>query len=532
MIWIRAAVLLLLATLAVAASASNRFGPGGMFPQMETTAIAYDQRGVLWWGTSDELIRFDGHRVVPVVLEVYSAVQDRGIRALLATPTGMLVATANDLRHMDRLGQRQTRILAEGQSLGGIVALVWQRDTALAVTDLAKMVVYVPNAAYFYCFSAPVSDSHHRYGWIVYLLFTQAFTITAHTVAIWLTVSIAVFRYIVVCGRHSLGARLCSRKRAKLAVAAVVITTVIFCVPNYVMYHPEVYNPHDRTEVDALNGESSTVDVSCPSPTSFKSVAGESSFRITTSLPESVFQMPGEIVNSSRYHPRGGADVSRDEETSYTSYWFQQNSFVTENYRIATFWLFGIAMKIVPCIVLTVLSALLVQAMRVADARRRRLLTAGRRAESDRAGEHNRTTAMLVVVVLCFVAVEMPQGVLAFLGGIDQRIFDEIYAPLGDFWDMLVLVNSSVNFIVYCTMNRRFRHTAVECFGIDRWFVGRLFCGGSRGDGALAEGDCGGAALVETAPEPTILHPGRVVRQCPNLPLYNAAEHQTIYSRM
>lgn len=135
MIWIRAAVLLLLATMAAAASASNRFGPGGMFPQMETTAIAYDQRGVLWWGTSDELIRFDGHRVVPVVLEVYSAVQDRGIRALLATPTGMLVATANDLRHMDRLGQRQTRILAEGQSLGGIVALVRQRDTALAVTE-------------------------------------------------------------------------------------------------------------------------------------------------------------------------------------------------------------------------------------------------------------------------------------------------------------------------------------------------------------------------------------------------------------
>ena len=42
----------------------------------------------------------------------------------------------------------------------------------------------------------------------------------------------------------------------------------------------------------------------------------------------------------------------------------------------------------------------------------------GRRRESDRAGERNRTTAMLVAVVLCFVVTELPQGVLAFLSGV------------------------------------------------------------------------------------------------------------------
>jgi len=41
------------------------------------------------------------------------------------------------------------------------------------------------------------------------------------------------------------------------------------------------------------------------------------------------------------------------------------------------------------------------------------VLTQGRRRESDRAGERNRTTAMLVAVVLCFVVTELPQGVLA-----------------------------------------------------------------------------------------------------------------------
>jgi len=75
--------------------------------------------------------------------------------------------------------------------------------TALAVTDLVTMSVYVPYAGYFYCYASPTPDYGHRLGWIVYLIFNNNFSITAHTVAVWLTVSIAVFRYIVVCGRHA-----------------------------------------------------------------------------------------------------------------------------------------------------------------------------------------------------------------------------------------------------------------------------------------------------------------------------------------
>ena len=64
-------------------------------------------------------------------------------------------------------------------------------------------------------------------------------------------------------------------------------------------------------------------------------------------------------------------------------YWFDSNEFVTDTTRTINFWVFGVAMKVVPCVLLTVLSALLVRAMRVADRRRRRLLTQGRRRETD-----------------------------------------------------------------------------------------------------------------------------------------------------
>ena len=113
---------------------------------------------------------------------------------------------------------------------------------------------------------------------------------------------------------------------------------------------------------------------------------------------------------------------------------------------------------------LTVLSALLIVAMRRADRRRRLLKMKGRRMESEKAGEYNRTTSMLVAVVLCFVVTELPQGVLAFLSGVDKTIFIDVYTQLGDVWDMVVIVNSSINFLLYCTMSRLFRGTFCELF--------------------------------------------------------------------
>ena len=40
--------------------------------------------------------------------------------------------------------------------------------------------------------------------------------------------------------------------------------------------------------------------------------------------------------------------------------------------------------------------------------------------------QHTRTTAMLVAVVICFVVVELPLGVLALMGGICMDVFDRV----------------------------------------------------------------------------------------------------------
>ena len=151
------------------------------------------------------------------------------------------------------------------------------------------------------------------------------------------------------------------------------------------------------------------------------------------------------------------------------------------------------ARQIAPCVLLAVLSALLIRAMTAAAAKRRHLKAQGKRVESERASEHNRTTAMLVSVVLCFVATELPQGVIALLSGLNNRVFEEVYVPLGDVWDILVLVNSAVNFVLYCIMSRQYRLT------FDKVFLARFRGAGCGGVGSK-EGQMANIVLLPSEP--------------------------------
>ena len=262
--------------------------------------------------------------------------------------------------------------------------------TALAIADMLTMTSYVPFALYFNCLSTQDPEENHALGWVIYMLFHTCFTITSHTIAMYLTVALAVFRYIVVC-HHTHGPRMCNMQRTRLTIILVIIITIIFCIPNYIMYIP------------------------------------------------------------AKYSTAGG-------------YWIERTSLVTDFQRNFYYWLFGVALKVAPCVLLSVLSTLLIRAMRTAAAKRHKLKSSGRHDDSERNSEHNRTTVMLVAIVICFVITELPQGVLAFLSGINMRIFEEVYTPLGDVFDILVLVNSSVNFLLYCIMSKQFRGTFCRVF--------------------------------------------------------------------
>lgn len=69
--------------------------------------------------------------------------------------------------------------------------------TGLAVADMLVMVDYIPYTIHNY-----VQDQSefelYSYGWACFALFHAHFSVICHTISTWLTVLLAVWRYIAV----------------------------------------------------------------------------------------------------------------------------------------------------------------------------------------------------------------------------------------------------------------------------------------------------------------------------------------------
>ena len=74
--------------------------------------------------------------------------------------------------------------------------------------------------------------------------------------------------------------------------------------------------------------------------------------------------------------------------------------------------------------------------------------------------QNETTTRLLIAVMILFLICEFPAGLLAAGCAIfGQEFFDNVYQPMGPLTDLFALINSSVNFILYCLMSTQFRVT-------------------------------------------------------------------------
>ncbi|KAG8190887.1 hypothetical protein JTE90_010312 [Oedothorax gibbosus] len=259
--------------------------------------------------------------------------------------------------------------------------------TGLAVADMLVMSSYLPFTVHNYIRQDLTEQEKFSYGWGIFTLCHAHFTVVNHTISSWLTVTVAVWRFMAVSfpARNTV---LCSMARAKLAIFATYLTCAVFCIPVYLTFTVSKFLGND----------------------------GEVMYRVDFS----------EIAQ-------------RDDKLLE---------------RI-NFWLFSVLTKLVPCIALTVLSLSLVRVLYEANLRRQRLKN---RVENDKT--HDRTTRMLLAVLLLFLLTEFPAGLLALLSGIlGSDFFNNVYLNFGETMDALALINSAINFIIYCTMSRQFRDT-------------------------------------------------------------------------
>ncbi|KAH3832981.1 hypothetical protein DPMN_106277 [Dreissena polymorpha] len=123
-------------------------------------------------------------------------------------------------------------------------------------------------------------------------------------------------------------------------------------------------------------------------------------------------------------------------------------------------------MNVMPCILLTFLSTTVILAMYKASKRRVRLLQQTRPSDHNVNRKHNRTNLMLVSVLFSVIIV-MPYGILIMVSVLNKDFHKEVYSYLDEFKDRIILLNSAVNFVLYCIMREKFRDTFKNLFVVN-----------------------------------------------------------------
>lgn len=74
--------------------------------------------------------------------------------------------------------------------------------------------------------------------------------------------------------------------------------------------------------------------------------------------------------------------------------------------------------------------------------------------------QNETTTKLLIAIIIVFLICEFPAGILAALCAVlGEEFIENVYQPIGMLTDLLALINSAVNFILYCLMSNQFRDT-------------------------------------------------------------------------
>ncbi|XP_038215724.1 sex peptide receptor-like [Zerene cesonia] len=288
--------------------------------------------------------------------------------------------------------------------------------TALAVADLLVMLDYIPFALHIYI-KIGTELNRNSYAWAVFVYFHSIFSQTFHTISIWLTITLAVWRFIAIKFPQK-NRTLCNKRNTSIAIAVAYAVCPIACLP--------IYFAMNIQEVPRTDGKTNVT--------------------------------MNETISS---------NTSEVREPMYALTMTNSKELLT-----AIFWIYSVFIKLIPCIVLSILSVCLILKMKSSDRRRQKLLKKSaipsNEGEKTRLNDDNkkggggrtdRTTRMLVALLGLFLATELPQALFGLLTAIAPQFFEICYYAFGEVMDLMALVGSAVNFVLYCSMSRQFRST-------------------------------------------------------------------------
>ncbi|THD27917.1 Dro/myosuppressin receptor [Fasciola hepatica] len=327
--------------------------------------------------------------------------------------------------------------------------------TALAVSDGLLMTSYVPFAAYFLVGKHMTAAS---YDWCVFLLIHINLQNLLHSTSSNIVVVLASFRvlyvrYLIKCQE------LCSMRRAQIALMIVLIVSTLLTVPCAVSHHiilrdKDGGNPIDPNEAHMVTYIDNPlligylywntaifikllplVALTILSLIIITTIKKRNAKMRRLKSPRVYSAIATDVITTASTNGRKISMPTKPETNAADQ---KVLSKVSNDARFA-----GDSVKRTP----SVLSS----------------RQSGCTPERDKA--ETRMTRLLLTVVLIFMITLLPQAILLFLNGFLGHCFTEnVYNLLGDFTDLLTIMNNGINFVLYCSMSQQFRTTFFQLF--------------------------------------------------------------------
>ena len=240
-------------------------------------------------------------------------------------------------------------------------------------------------------------------------LYVWPFALMAHTATVWLTVLVTVTRYQTICSK-TVNVVSSQVGRWRVYVVGVVIFAVLYNLPRFFEHQLTAESPPSELTSYHMNASNST-----------------------TAPLEEVSTRPSKVGDSQMY------------QIIYSNI------------------LYFPVMYIIPLVLLAFLNIKLVSAVRVIRLRKRSLTGSSQRRSPDH------ITGCVIVIVFVFICCQTPalinQIFWATTTDVERRcgLFHYYYTRLSD---VLVVLNSSVNFVIYCLFGKTFRKIFLDTLRI------------------------------------------------------------------
>lgn len=354
--------------------------------------------------------------------------------------------------------------------------------TALAIADLIYLLFVLLLSFEHY---PNIHNKKYELYWRFYGI-THWICDAASSTSVWLIVSFTIERYIIVC--HPLRGKVyCTEGRAKNIITLVCILCMISTASTTFEYQLTVkehcvqeicdnapHSHHHHATPITLN-ETQSKSMQDPEEPRSKRDSEDYYFDVypgKQALSESKTEREKrsklectesesvEIEENITLELCDGNKCTKNEtccKKSYTIFTEPTELGKNETYTTIFYWFSSITYGLLPFVLIASFNCFLIKAVFESTRMRKGMMTA---AESSKQRNENRITILLIGIIILFLICQTPTAFFLIYDALDDANMDSnIKRALGNIFNLLINLNASCNFLMYCVLSDNYRRT-------------------------------------------------------------------------